>query len=61
MIIMILFLRMGTTFPVLSNDRETPKKERERLNRSASCFEIYFFNGLIFCKGYYWDHWIYSC
>lgn len=29
MIIMISFLRMGTVFAVLSNDRKTPKKEKD--------------------------------
>ena len=49
---------MGTTFAILSNDGKTPD-ERDRLNKSASCFEISFLIGLIF-KGYYLDHWIYS-
>ena len=34
---------MGTTFAILSNDGKTPD-ERERLNKSASCLEISFFN-----------------
>ena len=50
---------MGTTFAILSNDGKTPD-ERDRLNKSASCFEISFLIGLIFLKGYYLDHWIYS-
>ena len=46
---------MATTFAILSNDGETPN-ERDRLNKSLSCLV-----GLIFRKGYYLDHWIYSC
>ena len=43
---------MGTTFAILCNDRKTPD-EREGLYKSASCLEISFLRGLIFCKGYY--------
>ena len=34
---------MDTTFAILSNDGKT-SDERERLNKSASCFEISFLN-----------------
>ena len=36
------FLKTGTTFAVLSTEEKTPVK-KERLNESASCFEMSFF------------------
>ena len=36
------FLKTGTTFAILSTEGKTPVK-KERLNKSANCFEMSFF------------------